>query len=195
MIALSHADTWPPQERVLLTDLRDRIERLARSRGHDDPPDFFGEFAHELVNGKHLSKDGYLLEPKEHIFWLARQRLKDYHRRYYRRRASQRIPIKYVREYPEEVDACSKVSSTSDVEPECESRSAAVFHDALCALTPRARDILERKHLLDQANLDIARLVGISANGVRSSLYRSRQKLERELRTVLNLPLNRPTIT
>jgi N-glycosylase/DNA lyase len=49
MIALPHAKAYPLSIPVPLLDLRDAIERLARRRGHDDPSDFFGGLALELV--------------------------------------------------------------------------------------------------------------------------------------------------
>jgi len=182
MIAILPASADPSRERVALIDLRDAVERLAHRRGHDDPPGFFGDLALELVRQHHVCHEGYVSKGREFVFWLARQRLRDYHRR----RASRPVVVEYVHEIESlalsvSVDAHRR---TSRLALEFKDRDAN-HCDALAVLSQRAQEILARKYLLGDPNVAIARAVGITRDGVRSSIHRSRRRLEGAMGAVI----------
>jgi DNA-directed RNA polymerase specialized sigma24 family protein len=138
--------------------------------------------AYELVKQRDVTDDGVVPKGKQYVFWLAKRRIQDYHRRC----ASQRRrPWRVVVEYVPDIDAKRKIRWSRPVgEPESIGREVSIF---LEVLSPRAQEVLARKYRLGQSNLDIAGSVGLSTHGVRSLLFRSRRTLETELRTLLDI--------
>jgi RNA polymerase sigma factor (sigma-70 family) len=170
MPSLPGVKDCPLADPVKLLDLRDAVERFARRGGHNDPPNFFGDLAEELSRKNEISHDGYVSQGNRHVFWLAHQRLKDF----YRRRAS-RPPLKYVHQH--EIDAYVG-NSRPDVGLARHDQPLAEFLRAFRGISPRDREILERKFLLGQSNSEIAAVIGgISADGIRSLIYRLRRRL------------------
>jgi len=142
------------------------IESMARRKGHHDPADFVGDLALDLCRrSTHIAPHH---ATRSYLFWLAHKRLCDYHRR----RASRRKEIRLSGEV-----IASDANATEEPEIAIENTTQTLVAQNLAKLNPRHRDVIERKYLMDQSNEEIAAVLGMTNNGVRSALFRTEKRL------------------
>ena len=147
-------------------EARDGLERMAAKHGHHDPPDFVGSLALELCMKNELPP--YRCT-RTYIFWLAKKRLLDYDRRRGCGRTLKTITLAEDAYLP---------ATTHNIPPRAEGDLIAQAFDSL---SPKQRDILDRKHLNAESNREIALVHHMTEHGVRSALHRSKKMLRKLL--------------
>jgi RNA polymerase sigma factor (sigma-70 family) len=153
---------------------KEKIEGMARKRGHCDPASFVGEIAMEVCT--HPSKNALFHQPRQYLFWLSKQRLRDYHRLRAARQGE--IILNY-----DVIDPRSNLKNESDAISANGGR-VIVLRNILGKLNPKHREILERKHLMGQSTEEIATAVAMTSNSVRSVLYRSITQIRKMLLSI-----------
>ncbi|MBN1854710.1 MAG: sigma-70 family RNA polymerase sigma factor [Pirellulales bacterium] len=147
---------------------RIKIENMARRKGHTDPSAFVSDLAYEICENTHPTYHA----TTRYIWWLAKKRLLDYFRKCAR----------HHKLYPHEVPIDLKLLGTEkESHHQSPRKPPQLIDDAFNSLSPKQRDILDRKYLLGESKEDISRKLGISKSGMRSAEYRAKQRLRQLL--------------
>jgi len=146
--------------------LRAEIERVAQRLNHPSPPAFYQDFIVHILERPHRFGTGPLT-PGLIVHAAKCLVIAD-------RRRSRSIPTSC-----KDVEECSAKPDAS--KPRAESKDIRRVRHALDRLRPRAREIVERRVLYHETSGQIAKELGITASGVRSSLKLSLMRLKRLL--------------